>query len=489
MTFTTDAGSSATQVRTFRFAPRPTRGLLLGLQPGQLLLIGTGATAFVIGLSRGVVGAVIGVVIAAACVLVAVVPTPSGARADLVAVLFVRHLIARLTGAAITTLDVTRYGALQLPRPLHRLELLAVPLPDGGDAGVVADRATGRYTAMLAVSGSSFTLADVDEQTRRVAAWGRALAALARDRSNVSRVQWIARTTPAVGNDLLAHWSANGRRSHNLAAASYEQLIHGAAPAAQDHEVLLAVSREHRVGRSGRWRSDESPTEALLRDLANLVDQLVAADLRVAGVLPPRGVARLLRCAFDPGAKQVIDARVGEDAGVAPPAAAPSRTETHWDCYRSDSGWHATYWVADWPRTSVGPDFLAPLLLAGEVRHTVALIAEPLSNTAAARKLSAARTAEAANATLRARVGQLTTERQHAEADDVDRRERDLVAGHAVCRYAAFITVTGCSREQLAESCGRIEHAATAAHLELQLLYGQQDRAFLRTLPLALPPA
>lgn len=489
MTTATDVGAQAAKARGYRFAPRPTRGLLLGLQPGQLLLIGTGAAALVIGVSSGVIGAVIGVVVGASCVAIAVVPTPTGVRVDLLTVLFARHLVRRFSRTAVTSVDVTRHSALQLPPPLHRLELLAVALSEGGDAGVIVDRATGRYTAVLAVSGSSFTLGDADDQTRRVGAWGRALAALARDRSNVSRVQWVARTTPAAGNDLLAHWAANHRRSHNLAAASYQQLIRGAAPAAQDHEVLVAVSREHHVHRGRQWHSDDSPTEALLRDLANFAEQLVAADLQVAGVLPPRGIARLLRCAFDPEAWRSVHARTADDAGVSPSAAAPTRTETHWDCYRSDSGWHATYWVAEWPRVSVGPDFLAPLLLAADVQHTVALIAEPMSTTAAARKLSAARTAEAANSTLRARVGQLTTERQRAEADDVDRRERDLVAGHAVCRYAAFVTVTAVSREQLTESCGRIEHAATAAHVELRLLYGQQDLAFLRTLPLALPPS
>jgi hypothetical protein len=490
VTTVTDAGGRTVQAPGFRFAPRPTRGLLLGLHLGQLLLIGMGAAAFVVGLSGGVVGAVLGVLVAAGCVAVAVVPTRSGARVDLLAVAIARHLLRKVAGSSTTTIDVKRHGALQLPPPLHRVELLPVALPDGGEAGVLVDPSAGRYAAILAVSGSSFTLSDADDQGRRVAAWGRALAALSRDRGAVARVQWVARTAPAAGNNLLAHWAADGRQSNNLAAASYEQLIRGAAPTAQDHEVLVAVSLERRghAVRS-RWRDDDSPADALLRDLAHLADQLVAADLHVAGVLPPRGVARLLRTAFDPAAQRSIDARMGEDAGAAATATGPACAETHWDCYRSDSGWHATYWIAEWPRTSVGPDFLAPLLLATDVRHTVALIAEPMSTAAAARKLSAARTAEAANATLRARVGQLTTERQRAEADDVDRRERDLVAGHAVYRYAAFVTVTAATREQLAESCGRIEHAASGAHLELRLLYGQQDLAFLRTLPLALPPS
>jgi hypothetical protein len=226
----------------------------------------------------------------------------------------------------------------------------------------------------------------------------------------------------------------------------------------------------------------------LLAELSRLADQLSAAEVHVDGVIPPRGVARLLRTAYDPAAQTSVDRRSAQAHGVAAIAAGPVVIERHWDCYRSDSGWHATYWIAEWPRLTVGPDFLAPLLLTADVRHSVSLIAEPLPTATASRKLASARTAEAANASLRARVGQLDSERNRVEADEVDRRERDLVAGHAVCRFAAFVTVTATTREALGEACGRIEHAATMAHLELRLLYGQQDHAFIRTLPLAYSP-
>ncbi len=34
-----------------------------------------------------------------------------------------------------------------------------------------------------------------------------------------------------------------------------------------------------------------------------------------------------------------------------------------WDAVRTDGTWHATYWIAEWPRIDVTPDFLGPLLL------------------------------------------------------------------------------------------------------------------------------
>jgi hypothetical protein len=85
---------------------------------------------------------------------------------------------------------------------------------------------------------------------------------------------------------------------------------------------------------------------------------------------------------------------------------------------------------------------------------------------------------------MRDRVGQVTTERQRAEAADVRRRERELVAGHGQYRFTAYLTVTGTSRVELEEACGQVEQAAHACLLEIRRLYGEQDQAFAFTLPL-----
>ena len=34
--------------------------------------------------------------------------------------------------------------------------------------------------------------------------------------------------------------------------------------------------------------------------------------------------------------------------------------EVGWSRVRTDATWHATYWIAEWPRVDVGPDFLGP---------------------------------------------------------------------------------------------------------------------------------
>jgi hypothetical protein len=86
---------------------------------------------------------------------------------------------------------------------------------------------------------------------------------------------------------------------------------------------------------------------------------------------------------------------------------------------------------------------------------------------------------------MRARVGQVTTERTRTEAADVEEREAELVAGHAAYRFSGYVTVSGRSLEELEDACGQVEQAAHRAFLEIRRLYGQQDDAFTFTLPLA----
>ena len=481
---TTDTATPARA--TYRFSPRPTAGLLLGLDAVQLALIGLAAATVVVGMSRGPVGAIVALLVAAPVAAAAFVPV-GGVRADRAVLLATRRLVGRPAHRVSTV----RPRTLGLPVPLDRVSLLPVDVPDGGRIGVLVDPADGRYTAALAVHGGSFALVDVDEQDRRVSAFGRVLAALARDGSPLSRLQWLVRTTPEAGNTLAEHWAAYGRVRDGVVAESYGELVATAGPVTEAHETLVVASLDVRGARRAIRQAgggQAGATTVLCRELARLADQLTQAELTVHGALPPRGIARLLRTAYDPASLTAVDRRPSPLAGVSPQAAGPVAAETEWSRYRTDGGWHATYWISEWPRVTVPPDFLSPLLLAGDVRHTVALVAEPLPTAVAARKARAARTADAANATLRQRVGQLTTERMRAEADEGERRERELVAGHAAYRYAGFVTVTALSPEQLDEACGRLEHSAAAAHLELRLLYGQQDTAFALTLPLGRSP-
>jgi hypothetical protein len=155
-----------------------------------------------------------------------------------------------------------------------------------------------------------------------------------------------------------------------------------------------------------------------------------------------------------------------------------------WSRLRVDDTWHATYWVAEWPRTDSGPDFLGPVLLPSEVRRSMAVVMEPLGPIAAARKVEQARTADIADAELRRRGGFLATARRRREEEILVRREIELADGHAQYRFSGYVTVSAPDPDALEEACGRVEQGAGQAGLELRRCYGDQGDAFVCTLPL-----
>jgi hypothetical protein len=155
-----------------------------------------------------------------------------------------------------------------------------------------------------------------------------------------------------------------------------------------------------------------------------------------------------------------------------------------WSRLRADDTWHATYWIAEWPRTEVSSDFMGPLLLSSEVRRTVSVVMEPQGPLKAARRVEQARTADIADAELRRRGGFLATARRRKEEELISHVEAELAEGHAPYRFSGYVTVSAASQEALEEAGGRVEQAAGQAGLELRRCYGDQAYAFTCTLPL-----
>jgi hypothetical protein len=489
----TTATETADQPGLYRFGPRETRGVLLGLRAGQLALLLAGATALVIGLAAGPAGALVGIAILALTASAALVPL-AGRTVEQWLPATLGYTTTRLSGRASTRLQLGAAadpGVLNLPGPLAALEMTEASVEGDRAVGVIRDPAAGTLTAVAAVRGSTFALADADDKDRRVNAWGALLSGLARDGSPVRRLAWLERTLPDPGDALERFWAEAGGKGSHEAALSYRSLIAAATPVTQAHETHLVLQLDlRRIRRSSRKAAEgvDASTAVLLRELGALQEQLLRAGLELAGWLPPRALAAVLRTSYEPGASRGLARRhdgEGPGAGVDVAAAGPMATENAWAYYRTDDAWHATYWISEWPRLPVGADFLAPLLLHTSCRRTVAVVAQPVDPRRAARETRAARTAELANAAMRARVGQVTTERTRTEAADVEEREAELVAGHAAYRFSGYITVSGRSLEELEDACGQVEQAAHRAFLEIRRLYGQQDEAFTFTLPLA----
>jgi len=161
----------------------------------------------------------------------------------------------------------------------------------------------------------------------------------------------------------------------------------------------------------------------------------------------------------------------------------PVGVDDGWARLRTDTTWHATYWIAEWPRCEVGPGFLLPVLLVSGVRKAVSVTMAPLGSLAAVRRAERDRTEGTADAEMRHRHGFAVTARARREQETRQQRETELAEGHAGYRYSGYVTVTESDEGALEHACGRLEQAAALAQLELRRLYGAQEDAYCCTLP------
>jgi hypothetical protein len=356
--------------------------------------------------------------------------------------------------------------------------------------GVLRDVRAGSLVAVLEVRGRSFSLLDPAEKHGRLDSWGSVLAALCRDGSPVHRLQWVERAMPGERHGLHRYLEAAARPAAATveeARASYAELISSAGPVGQSHSSLVVLAVDtRRAKRAARLLGSgmAGATAVLRRELRLLQGQLRQAELTVDRVLTAAEVASVLGTAFDPVALAAGSAadrglRCREANTVWPLASAEA-----WGSWRADGSWHATYWIAEWPRVEVGPDFLSPLLLASSGCRTASVVMAPIPPARAAREAEAARTADMADEKLRQKAGFLTTARRQRQAEGVIRRESELADGHAEFRYSGYVTVSAATPAELESCCAEMEQAGRQSNLELRRLYGQQAEAFTWTLPL-----
>jgi hypothetical protein len=473
----------------YRFGPLERRGVVAGWRGGQL-------------------GAVAGSLVVAVLVLRVTPSLPGIAGAVLVVAVAVAASTWPMAGrtAEEWAPDAVRYACASGARRARRrrglfstLELLPVAVGHQDvEVAVLHDVATRRYTCVLRASGAGFVLAGEQDQETRIARWASVLSSLARQGSSVHRLQWVARSLPDDGTEVRRHLeSAAVLGGDHAAYRSYRALLELEQASAHVHEVLVSVTVD--AGRAGRavraaGGGDAGACAVLLREAASVRRLLADAGIEAGDLLSPGALAGAVRRGFEGAASPRRPGRV--DLASPPTRTSESRAshaltrwpwpmtvDAGWSQAHVDGTWHATYWVAEWPRRDVGPDFLGPLLVS-DVRRTVALVMEPMGALQAARRVEQARTADIADAELRRRGGFLATARRHREEEVLVTRERELADGHAQYRFAGYVTVSAADSELLEDACARTEHAAGRAGLELRRCYGDQDRAFACTLPL-----
>lgn len=500
----------------YHFGPLERRGLVAGWRGGQIATVASGLVVAVLVLraDSSVTGAIAALAVVGVAVAAATWPVGGRTLEE-----WAPDAVRYATGAK------RRRGTRS--DPFATLQLLGVEVGTPGDGvsvprqvGVVVDDAIRSYTAVMRASDAGFMLLGEEEKVQRVSAWAGVLSSMALDGSSVRRVQWVARNVPDARGAFIDRAGASRAAVEGDGAArnSYAALLEAESAACGHREVLLALGiRAGRAARSVKAAGGEAGACALVvREAAALRRRLADAGIGAGDVLGPEELAHSLRRALESGisteagharsrascsGSRAAAGETWEGARNTVPIDGDSRraegrsrhrhlwpwpmgVQSEWDRVLVDDSWHATYWISEWPRTDVGPDFLGPLLLMGEVRCAVSVVMEPLGPIQAARKIEQARTADIADSELRRRGGFLATARRRREQEVLVQRETELADGHAPFRFSGYVSVSASDLEGLEEARGKVEQAAARCGLELRLCHGDQARALLSTLPL-----
>ncbi|UWM47675.1 hypothetical protein N0X72_00935 [Streptomyces carpaticus] len=474
-----------------RFPHRPRRGLLLGLTGPQLVVAGATLAAVMSALTTGGLASALRLAPLIAVAGALVFMRRSGRTLAEWAPLMARYLVRRergqLTWLARPGTGPVREGLLHLPGAAGSLRVVTAP---SRTLSAIHDPHAGTLTAVVRVASTAFALADPGTQSAQIHGWGRALAALART-GHIRSLQVLERTVPDSGDALHRHWTEHGDPATPLAGEIYADLVAAAGPAAAPHETYVALAFDLKAARRLIQQAGGG-----LRGAFTVLEQTKAsftAAARNAGLTPvrwltAREIAAVVRSAYDP---QVLPSlqrwSPGGSAQAHPAAAGPVVQIEEFDRIRTDSAFHATYWVQDWPRTDTSAGFLHSVLFTSGVRRAFSLHYRPASVEAALRDVRRRKAAIIADAHERSRRGQVDSEADSIEYTDAQEREQQLVAGHADVALTGLLTVSAATREDLNADCSRIETAAVSAQVDLRRLYAQQGAAFTAAaLPLAL---
>lgn len=465
------------------------RGLFMGLKWYQLVLLAAGVVvASLASASQGPVGLFASGPLWLVLMLLGLlqysrIPYPVWASH---ALLFFYRSLAGQTRFLTRPERAVLAGRLALPGGLGNLELRRT---SRGECFIVDARGR-EATAVLRCSTRSFALLDSDDKAWAVQAWSRVQAGMAQ-RTSLARISVQDFTVPYPSTALRDFYEkaspqpAGDSSERTWGQRAYEDLI-SAAGSTMSHDLLIAVvvdtaKARRRIRESGGGLLG---VERVLRlEVEAMTTALGTHSVKVEEWLPEGGILDVVRGAFDPaavasGAKKQKESQARDS--VAPNmSAGPMAVEEHWTYVRTDSGFHQTFWIAEWPRQKVFPGFLHPLIYVGDFRHAVTEVIRAVPTTEALRDIRSAQEAHETRRRINTRFDRPLTREQRAEEEEVAQREEEIVAGHGDVRPAAYVTVTAGTLEDLARHRQELESAAAGAFVELRLLAGQQWAAFV----------
>ncbi|RIJ77967.1 hypothetical protein D1871_04590 [Nakamurella silvestris] len=394
-------------------------------------------------------------------------------------------------------------GQPQLPGDLSRLRFSSYRISDAQPAvGIITDTADGHIMVILEVEGEGYLKVDQDVLDMRARAFQSMLDATARGNEALVCLQILHRVIPDQGDESHRELRRRGGLGNRFVREANQALVNAHADTGVRHEsyvVLRIDPKKDPASVKDFGRGPEAAAALAVRQFTSIGRHLQSCGVKVKGWVPERGIAAILRSAYDPASDRMVARRGGGHgdttggdgglpSGVAPTHAGPMFAQRAMTYYRHNDHYTRTFWVQEWPRSREGVaiGFLMPLILGLGIRHTVSLVFKPIppqkAKTKLNREIDSADTRGRMNSRIRGRVSR----EDRRERADVDRKEAEQVDGHTSFSIAGLVSVTSPSRQELEIDSAAVESAMNESNLECQRFIIETDQAFvMAALPLA----
>lgn len=379
---------------------------------------------------------------------------------------------------------------MDLPGDLAGMRMLSAPSPDGRTRiGLVIDDARTTATAVLLTEGTPIVLEETAEQAARLSDWESVMESTCDEDSAIARWQLLFRSMPDATNLAQEYYLDRVTDREWLPSQVLRELVSTAAPAAQRHEVFVAVAFDlNRLAADikATGGDDDAVCVVVVERLTDLQRQIMEARIPVRGWLSPSHFAAVIHTQFDPDSLPLYDMQSSQKHELDPRTAGPSATERRWQSYVHDSAVSSTVWVHELPRRPVKANWLTPLLQHSDIRCSISLVAEPLPPSRAERSINNQRLAAAGTIYMKQKHGLIVDARTEKEYAAAQRLDDELSDGAGYFRYSMFVCVTAPDADRLRRALSSVRRRLTRARCSAMVLYGEQDQAFFAAaLPLA----
>ena len=476
--------SIPTQNRPVRFAKLQTQGRVAGLELSNLLVlfvavgIATGAV-----LRYGLVGLVLTLPFTAVLTLIGVgrskgVPLPIIIYRELT---FMFRKAAGVTKQRYVPERAKLHGKLNLPGRSSSLHLYE----DSFGHLVVYDARNNTAAITCHVSATGFYESSPEAQDEKVRLWSQVLGQWTL-REGIHRVSIVERAAPGSVSSARAYYAANAAVVDTPFNRAYEESLDISDTLVVRHLTQLTITldlsvlasdvKAHGGGRAG-------VVSIAYQEMNATRDALLKAGFGDVRWLTPRQWAATGRSVIDPDYASVVEAR-GMQLGIDPVAIGPMAMDEERSYVVTDSGYHRSFWIHEWPRLETYPGFVNNVVFArlpdgGPVRHVLNIVTSPVAIRAAMKRIEDAKRTWVTNSNLRQKTSKPESAADRADWVALEQQEAALVAGQGEYEFAGYITVSATSLEELERASQAMRNGCAMSGLEPQILYAQQAEALM----------